>query len=136
MTMEDVKKARALITDLHRLSENGDGAVQWGFECDFELSEVLRAGFFQAAGKQGLRKNDRIFAVCRQHETIVTHATLDVTVARPGSLLEVVQLGESFDVEIGSMTPHERLGVPVSKWAIAPGHPLLRMRGLQERAEE
>ena len=105
---------RALITDLHELSENGNGAKQWGLETDFALSDVLAPGFFENIKKQGLIKNDRIFVVAQQHEPIVTHATLVVTVARPGALCEVAQLGEAYEVEITSMTWFERLGVPAT----------------------
>ena len=50
--------------------------------------------------------------VCRQHESVVTHATLVVTQSRYGTGIHVEQLGESYDVEIGLMTPFERLGLP------------------------
>ena len=105
---------RAVVGDLHCLSENGNGAKQWGLETDHELSAVLRPGFFNHVTKQGLIKNDRVYVVCNQHEPIVTHATLVVTVARPGALVELAQLGEAYEVEIGSMTWFERLGVPAT----------------------
>ena len=98
----------------HRQSENGDGAVQWGLETDFKLSEVLVPGFFRGEGRQGMKKHDRIYAVCQQHESVVTHATLVVTVERAGRTIEVAQLGESFEVEIGTMSAFERLGIPVT----------------------
>ena len=109
-----VEAPRAEWKDVHRLSENGDGAVQWGLETDYNLSEVKVPGFFRLIGQHGLKKHDRIYAVCRQHESVVTHATLVVTVERAGRTIEVAQLGESYEVEIGTMSAFERLGIPVS----------------------
>lgn len=102
---------RAEKSDIQRLSENGGGAVQWGISTDYALSDVTGPGFFQSVGKHGFQKNDRIYVVCHQHQSIVTHATLVVTAVRFGPGIEVAQLGEAFDVEIGAMTPFERLGV-------------------------
>ena len=86
----------------------------WGLEVDYDLAEVLVPGFFRGEGRQGLKKHDRIYAVCRQHEQLVTHATLAVTVERAGRTIEVAQLGESYEVEIGTMSAFERLGIPVT----------------------
>ena len=105
---------RAEWKDMHRLSENGDGAIHYALETDYKLSEVLVPGFFRTQGKQGMKKHDRIYAVCQQHESVVTHATLVVTVERAGRTIEVAQLGESYEVEIGKMSAHERLGVAVT----------------------
>ena len=105
------KPPRAAKSDIHRLSENGGGAVQWGLETDYSLSDVNKPGFFQSVGKHGFQKNDRIYLVCQHHESIVTHATLVVTAVRFGTGITVAQLGEAFKVEIGPMTPFERLGL-------------------------
>ena len=106
-----VQPPRAAKSDIQRLSENGGGAVQWGLETDYALSDVKEPGFFQSVGKHGFQKNDRIYLVCQQHQSIVTHATLVVTGVRFGPGIEVAQLGEAFEVEIGVMTPFERLGL-------------------------
>ena len=70
------KPPRATKEMIHRLSENGDGAVQWGLETDFDLSEVMTPGFFTLVGKHGFKKHDRVYVVCRQHEPIATHAQI------------------------------------------------------------
>ena len=114
MKAKQIPPHRSVITDLQRLSHNGSGSVQWGLDTDFDLSEVLEPGFFHVFGKQGLMKNDRIFVVCRKHESTVTHATLVITGSRPGADVLVAQLGEAYEVEITSMTPFERLGVPTT----------------------
>lgn len=108
------KSPRAVMADLHCLSENGNGAKLWGLETDHALADVKRAGFFEHVKKQGLIKNDRVYVVCTQHEPTVTHATLVVTVARPGAQVELAQIGEAYEVEITSMTWFERLGVPAT----------------------
>lgn len=102
---------RAAKGDIHRLSDNGGGAVQWGLETDFSLSEVLTPGFFQVVGKHGFQKHDRVYVVCRQHQAVVTHATLAVKGSHHRHGIEVAQLGEAFEVEVGHMTPFERLGI-------------------------
>ena len=99
--------------EILRLSENGDGAVQWGLQTDFTLEEVKVPGFFRFVGKHGFKKHDRIYVVCQQYESKVTHATLVVTGYRQGQGIEVAQL-EAVEVEIGVMTPFERLGIPMT----------------------
>ena len=101
---------RVELREIHRLSENGDGAVQWGLETDFTLAEVTAPGFFRGGGKHGFKKNDRVYVVCEQHRSVVEHAVLVVTVSRVGGS-EWKQIGESHRVGIGTMTPFERLGV-------------------------
>lgn len=103
----------AVKEDIHRLSENGDGAVQWGLETDFSLSEVLTPGFFQVVGKHGFQKHDRIYAVCRRNQPVVTDVTLAVKGSHFRHGVELAQLGEAFEVEVGHMTPFERLGVSI-----------------------
>lgn len=97
--------------EVHRLSENGDGAVQWGVETDLSLSEVKTPGCFQLVGKHGFKRHDTIKVVCLQFESVVTHAILAVTGSHHVHGIEVLQLGESFEVEVGYMTPFERLGI-------------------------
>lgn len=108
------KQPRAAKEEIHRLSENGGGAVQWGLETDFSLSDVLAPGFFQLVGKHGFQKHDRIYVVCRRNQSVVTHTTLAVRGSHYATGIEVAQLGEAFEVEIGHMTPFERLGLPMT----------------------
>ena len=103
----------ALWKDMIRLSDNGDGAIVYALETDFDLSEVIVPGFFKLWGKQGLRKHDRIWAVCRQHESVVTYANL-VVIGTRATHSHQVKVLESYEVEIGAMSAFERLGIPVT----------------------
>ena len=109
--LADDKLPHAKNEEIDRLSENGHGAVIWGLQTDFDLPDVKAPGFFRVVGKHGFKKHDRIYVVCRQHAAIVTHATLVVKGSHHTVGIEVEQLGEAFEVEIGFMTPFERLGV-------------------------
>ena len=112
-SIED-KPPRAEEVDVTRQSENGRGPVRWVCNTDYDLETVKTPGFFRLHGKGGIRKHDRIDVVCEQHMAIVTHATLVVTTTGIGIGFEVQQYGEALVVEIGHMTPFERLGVKMS----------------------
>lgn len=111
MALNKDKPPRIEIHEVHRLSENGDGSVQWGVETDFSLAEALVPGFFNLGGKSGFKKHDRVYLVCCQYESVVTHVTLVVKGLHSAAGIEVAQLGEAHAVEMGVLSPFERLGV-------------------------
>ena len=100
--------------EIHRLSENGDGSVQWGAETDLSLDEVKTPGCFNLSGKHGFKKHDKVDVVCQQFESVVTYAWLVVKGLYSAAGIEVAQLGEAYEVAMGHMTPFERLGIKPS----------------------
>ena len=108
------RKPCAELTELTRLTENGRGPVHWVCNTDHDLATVKMPGFFRLHGQGGIRKHDRIDVVCEQYMPVVTHATLVVVTTGIGAGFEVAQFGDALVVEIGHMTPFERLGVPMT----------------------
>ena len=100
----------AVKTDIHRHSENGDGSVQWSLLTDYTLDQVKVPGFFRLVGKHGLKKHDTVHVVCQQYESKVTHADFAVKGTHPTIGIELQQLGQANEVQMGAMTPFERLG--------------------------
>ena len=101
----------ALPSEIYRLSENGDGSVNWGHNTDWSLEEVLKPDYFRHAGRHGVQRLDKIDVRCEQHTPSVTFAELLVTISRKNVPIEVALLRDAQTIEISNLGWWEMLGV-------------------------
>lgn len=99
---------------LHRLTENGDGAVRFGLVVDDSLETVMGDKYFLKTGSQGLQRLDIIELWADANTNSPTYCELFVTAVRTGHARVVLKKGTRQKVECEPRSCFEVLGIDPS----------------------
>ncbi len=86
--MSDDTRPAASVTEVHRLSDNGDGICLWSHATGYSLDEILKPEYwrlFIGARGGGLARHDRLEVTCKAGTRNPDHALLVVTEVEPGA---------------------------------------------------
>ena len=141
MTKEDTKAPpRAAMEEIHRLSENGSGAVHWGLETDYELADVLTRGgsnFFDLEQQASLAIGGRLSVwfsrLVVEAEGVYAFSNIDLPVSDEGSAN--VYMGSLNVLYMIFQAPFSPLSIHVSGGGGLVSHSGLFYTNIQEKTD-